>query len=138
MKKEKKLNNLIKHPGTTIGDPEKIVHIDWLPKHNAWFKINNQQIELHILAKPHAKRSALLAVGEQELQIALHAKPHQGEANKELIAFLAKLFQIPKSHILLRRGEASRHKVVVLPLNEKIQDVIRDIQDNDLVKTIES
>ena len=24
-----KLDNLVKHPGTIIGDPEEIVHVDW-------------------------------------------------------------------------------------------------------------
>ena len=29
VKTKKKLDNLIKHPGTIKGDPEKIVHLDW-------------------------------------------------------------------------------------------------------------
>lgn len=29
-----KLANLIKHPGTIIGDPDELVHIDWSDKWN--------------------------------------------------------------------------------------------------------
>lgn len=35
VKKRSKLSNLRKHPGTLIGDPEKIVYIDWS---NEWNK----------------------------------------------------------------------------------------------------
>ncbi len=81
-----------------------------------WFKINNQQIELRILAKPNAKKSKLLGVREHGLQISLHAKPHQGEANKELISFLSELLELPKSKIILQRGKGSKYKQVIAHL----------------------
>lgn len=86
-----------------------------------WFKILGQQVELQILAKPNAKITLLQLVNEQGMHIAIHAKPHQGEANKELINYLSKLFRIPKSKITLKRGEGSRHKVVILPLTANLQ-----------------
>lgn len=67
-----------------------------------WFKIQNQQVILNIFAKPSAKETALLAVSANELQISLHAKPHHGEANKVLIAHLAKLFRLPKSNSIFK------------------------------------
>ncbi|HSW70815.1 MAG TPA: DUF167 domain-containing protein [Gammaproteobacteria bacterium] len=85
-----------------------------------WFKIQSQQVELRIFAKPNAKRTALIKVHD-ELHIALNAKPHEGEANKELICYLAKLLQLPKGHIILKRGEGSRHKVVIIPLTAEVQ-----------------
>lgn len=91
-----------------------------------WFKIQNQQVILRIFAKPHAKRTTLLKVDDRVLHIALHAKPHEGEANKELISYLAKLFQLPKSHVILQRGENTRYKVAVIPLNSKVQEFLRD------------
>lgn len=90
----------------------------------AWFKIQDQQVELRIFAKPNAKRSSLLKVDDQGLHIALHAKPHEGEANKELINFLSKLFQLPKSKVILQRGINSRHKVVSLPLTHKVREFL--------------
>lgn len=92
-----------------------------------WFKkINANQIELSIYAKPNAKRSALVAISETELHIALHAKPHEGEANAELIEFLSELFQLPKSQISLQRGARGRHKRVLLPLNATIHLFLAD------------
>jgi uncharacterized protein (TIGR00251 family) len=95
-----------------------------------WFNIINQQVELKIFAKPNAKRTALLKVDEEALHISLHAKPHEGEANKELISFLAKLFRIPKSQIILQRGESGRRKIMMVPLSVKVQEFI----DNPFVK----
>lgn len=90
-----------------------------------WFRIENQQqVQINILAKPNAKKTLFLDISNQELRISLHAKPHQGEANNELISYLAKLFRIPKKQIFLRRGENSRHKQVVLPLTALVQQFL--------------
>jgi hypothetical protein len=89
-----------------------------------WFKIQNQQVSINIFAKPNAKKTAFLGVSEQGLLISLHAKPHQGAANKELIVFLAKLFHLPKTQIILEKGEGSRYKQVVVPLNDTVQGII--------------
>ncbi len=91
-----------------------------------WFKIEDQHVVLRIFAKPNAKRTALLKVNDDALHIALHATPHEGEANKVLISYLAKLFRIPKSHIILQRGVSSRYKEIVVPLTEKIQQFLDD------------
>lgn len=86
-----------------------------------WFKIKDQQVEIRILAKPNAKKSALVMICDQELQISLHAKPQAGEANKALILYLANLFGAPKSKIILQSGKESRHKKIILPLVPTIQ-----------------
>lgn len=91
-----------------------------------WFKIQDHQVLLNIFVKPNAKRTALLKVNDNELQIALHAKPHHGEANKELILYLAELFRIPKSKIILKRGEGGRHKQIILPLMKTVKQFIDD------------
>lgn len=91
-----------------------------------WYKILEQQVELRILAKPNAKKTAMIGIREGELHIMLHAKPHQGEANQELIVYLAKLFQVSKSQIAVQKGENSRHKKIILPLTKKIQNLLND------------
>ncbi len=89
-----------------------------------WYKIQDQQVRINILAKPNAKKTAFLGISEQGMLISVHAKPHKGEANKELIAFLAKLFDVPKTQITLGKGEGSRYKQVVVPLTEAVQRLI--------------
>ena len=91
-----------------------------------WFKINEQQIKLRIIAKPNAKKTAILKISEQGLHIAIHAKPHKGEANIELINFLSTVFKIPKNQIILKTGENSKYKLIVMPLTESIQTILND------------
>lgn len=91
-----------------------------------WFKIKNQQVTFRIFAKPNAKRTALLKVDDSNLHISIHAKPHEGEANKELICYLAKLFRLPKSNIILQSGENAKHKVIAVPLSSRVQEFLND------------
>jgi len=94
-----------------------------------WFKVHDNHVELRICAKPNAKCSALLDISERGVNIALHAKPSQGEANKELISYLAKLLSVPKSQIILKKGERSKYKMVILPLTSKVSIFLKNPSD---------
>lgn len=48
--------------------------------------------------------------GGKALKVKVAAPPEDGKANKELIAFLAKTWGVPKSALELIAGDASRHK----------------------------
>lgn len=93
-----------------------------------WFSIKDERVTLRIFAKPNAKKHALVAQSEQGLHVSLHAKPQDGEANKALIAFLATVLKLPKSHIQLLRGEQSRHKCVSVPLTARVRALLDDPQ----------
>ena len=67
-------------------------------------------IQLSVKVTPKANRSEVLGWENGELRVRLAAVPEKGEANLELIRFLAKTLGIAKSHITLLSGETSRHK----------------------------
>ena len=90
-----------------------------------WFKVQNNQVVLYVYAKPNAKKSAIIGVKENEIHIALHAKPTDGEANVELVAFLADVLKLPKSQVILQKGQTSRHKQVVVPDNLLVQQILK-------------
>jgi uncharacterized protein (TIGR00251 family) len=75
-------------------------------------------VTLAVRAQPGAKKTAIAGIyGEgasAQLKIAVQAPPVEGRANTALIAFLADLFDIPKSSIELMSGELSRSKVFLL------------------------
>lgn len=89
-----------------------------------WFKMQDQQVKLYIIAKPNAKKTAIVKISEEGLHIAIHAKPHKGAANKELILFLSKIFEVPKSQIILKAGDNSRYKQIILPLTQTIRKIL--------------
>jgi uncharacterized protein (TIGR00251 family) len=75
-------------------------------------------VTLAVRAQPGAKKTAIAGIhGEgasAQLKIAVQAPPVEGRANTALIAFLADLFDIPKSSVELISGELSRSKVFLL------------------------
>ncbi len=89
-----------------------------------WFSIQNQQVKIRIFAKPNAKKTAFLGFSEKGLLISIHAKPHKGAANLALVEFLAQLLQLPKTQIILLKGENSRVKQVLVPLTTNVQKFI--------------
>lgn len=91
-----------------------------------WFKIQDQQVRLQIIAKPNAKKTAFIKISDQGLHISIHAKPHKGEANKALILFLSKTFDVPKSKIILVTGEGSKYKQIIMPLTITVQKILND------------
>lgn len=93
-----------------------------------WFKVDSNHVDLFIYAKPNAKKSALLSITDDAMHIALHAKPQDGEANKELIKFIAGLFKVPKSHCELIRGESSRHKQIRIPLSKDLIYLLNELK----------
>ncbi len=74
-------------------------------------KIENG-IRLFLYVQPNASKSEVVGRHGEELKIKLMSPPIDGEANQELIEFLAKLLGIPKKRILLIRGQTNRHKII--------------------------
>jgi hypothetical protein len=74
------------------------------------------ELHLRLKAMPNAPRSAIGTVKAGELLVRVHAQPDKGRANRELLELLAHSLGLPRSALRIVSGEASRHKVVALPL----------------------
>lgn len=70
---------------------------------------DGEDLILALRVQPRASRNELLLQGEQ-LKLKTTAAPVDGEANAELIAFLAKQFRVAKGQIELLSGETGRSK----------------------------
>ncbi|MEO1889991.1 MAG: DUF167 family protein [Cycloclasticus sp.] len=64
----------------------------------------------NVFLQPRASRNALLGLHDNAIKIALTSPPIDGEANKQLIQFLAKLFRVKKSSIAISSGAHHRRK----------------------------
>lgn len=64
--------------------------------------------------QPGAKRNFVDGVHDGRLKIRLTAPAVENKANKALIAFAAKLFEVKKSAVLLDSGEKSRNKTLLI------------------------
>ena len=65
-----------------------------------------------VSAKPSAKKDIVEKITDSSFRISLKAPATEGKANEALIKLLAKHFSKPQSHILLKKGQGSRHKVI--------------------------
>ncbi|HBK33523.1 TPA: hypothetical protein DEP34_04275 [Candidatus Uhrbacteria bacterium] len=76
-----------------------------------------------IYTKPNARENKLVWLDEDTLQMWVAAVPEKGKANKELVDFLAKTWNIPKSEIMITRGATAKIKQITIPesYREKIQ-----------------
>jgi uncharacterized protein (TIGR00251 family) len=81
-----------------------------------WYTITNQTIQLYIKVKPQANKTQIIALDNDVMFVAIQARAKESEANKALIIYLAALFMIAKSTILITHGEKSRYKRISLPL----------------------
>jgi len=74
------------------------------------------RIRFRVRVQPAAPRNELLGWNTAgELRIKVAAPPREGEANKELVRFLAKRFSLPRREIVVESGEKSRSKIVSAP-----------------------
>ena len=70
-----------------------------------------KQIKIKLL--PRSSINKIVETDETgEIKIKIKAPPVDGEANEELIRFLSKEWDIPKSKIKIVKGEKSKHKLI--------------------------
>lgn len=81
---------------------------------------NPQGVRLRIFLQPKASRDQIVGLHDNELKIAITAPPVDGQANAHLLKFVSKLFKVPKSSIVLEKGELQRHKQIFVPAPKQI------------------
>jgi uncharacterized protein (TIGR00251 family) len=79
-----------------------------------WYRRDGENITLTLHVQPGAKRNEIAGLHGDALKIRLAAPPIEGRANEALLKFIAKLFDVPLRQVELKRGEQSRHKVILV------------------------
>jgi uncharacterized protein (TIGR00251 family) len=69
---------------------------------------------LSIKVIPRASRNGIGEVLGAELKIKVTAPPVDSAANRAVIEFLAEALNLPKSAVVLIRGDIARHKTLLL------------------------
>jgi len=72
---------------------------------------------LRLYIQPGARKSGWDKVFDDRQKVKIKAPPRDGEANEELISFVAKSFALAKSKVSLVRGNTSRQKDLYLELD---------------------
>ena len=96
-----------------------------------FFQTSNDHITLNIMVQPRSSRNQVAGIHADALKIKLTAPPVDGEANKRLIKYLAKLLKLPKSSLTIIRGETSRTKCISISTkgtNRSISEITNKLQ----------
>ncbi len=83
-------------------------------------------------ANPGSKRLGIRGYEpwRKRITVDLRAKPQEGEANAELVRYLAKLLELPSGQIIISSGHTSGHKRVLVKgldmaaLKDKLRNAI--------------
>lgn len=67
---------------------------------------------IQVKVKPNSKQQNITLEPDGSLTVQLKSSPVDGKANQELIALLAKQFQVPKSQISIKLGHTSKTKLI--------------------------
>ncbi len=63
---------------------------------------------------PSSARNEVAGITEESVRIKVTSPPVEGKANKALINFLGKMFKVPKSRVVILKGETGRQKKVFI------------------------
>ena len=69
---------------------------------------------LKVLIQPRASKDEVKGIQDGRLKVRLKAPPVDGEANKALIAYIAKLLGVKKLDIEIKDGLTSRRKTILI------------------------
>ena len=68
-------------------------------------------VQLKVRVIPNARKDEFAGEREGEMVLRLNAPAIEGKANKAAVEFVSRFFEVPRSAVLLIRGERSRHKI---------------------------
>lgn len=82
---------------------------------------------MKVLVQPRSGKSGIAGLHDGMLKVKLASPPVDGQANDELVKFLAKLFRLPKTAVSIEKGERSKRKTVKV-LTEDVDSVTKIIK----------
>ena len=79
-----------------------------------WYRKEGENFILTLHVQPGAKKTEIAGMHGDARKIRLSAPPVEGQANARLIAYLAERFEVPARRVILKQGETSRRKIVLI------------------------
>lgn len=76
--------------------------------------LKDSRVYINIIVKPNSRKSEIVGIHDNRLKIAIKAQPQEGKANKELLKFLSKFFDLPISYFEITLGVSCKEKRVAL------------------------
>jgi uncharacterized protein len=91
----------------------------------SFYQWRGNDLFLRIKVQPNASKDELSEILGDCLKVRIIAPPVDGKANKHLIAYLAKTFNVSKSNVTLISGETGREKRIKIQSPKVLPDIIQ-------------
>lgn len=75
-------------------------------------------MKLRLRVKPASKADEVIREADGSIKVKIKAPPVEGKANKYLIEYLSKKLALPKSKIVLLKGETNSFKTLEIDAEE--------------------
>jgi uncharacterized protein len=87
------------------------------------------EVIIEVTARPGTSRRGVIGVTGDRLVIGVNSRQEKGKANDELFEYLATEMRVPRSALLIVRGESSRRKTIRIVTHEpaKVASRLRQI-----------
>ncbi len=100
---------------------------------NNFFTVKGDKILINVYVNPNAKKDEISGLYNNALKIKISSPAIDGKANKNLINFLAKFFEISKNKVSIEKGEKSKNKVVAINMvNDEIIKKLEEVANANL------
>ena len=77
-------------------------------------ELPNNSLSLNVYVQPRASRNRLAGMHGKAVKLCITAPPVDDKANTAVLAFLAKLFGLPKSALQIKTGRQTRNKQIII------------------------
>jgi uncharacterized protein len=77
-------------------------------------ELPNSSLSLNVYVQPRASRNRLAGMHGKAIKLCITAPPVDDKANTAVLAFLAKLFGLPKSALQIKTGRQARNKQIII------------------------
>jgi hypothetical protein len=75
-------------------------------------QVSVDEVTIEIAVRPLAQQRGVVRAGPGGLVIRLNSAPEKGNANLELVEYLAEHLRVPRSAVMIARGRTSRRKTI--------------------------
>ncbi len=77
-------------------------------------ELPDNSLSLNVYVQPRASRNRLAGMHGKAVKLCITAPPVDDKANTAVLAFLAKLFGLPKSALQIKTGRQARNKQIII------------------------
>lgn len=78
------------------------------------FAESSEGVRIRLKVNPRSSKNQLLDLRSETIRVKLAASPVDGEANRSLVKFMARLCHVPTANVEIVSGEKTRHKTILI------------------------